>query len=232
MCEPTIRRAALSLFALVAALGFPLAAQSATINMIISDVDVSYSGGAAGNTGSIFDVIAHPGGNLNPAESDEVESVVFELDMVNQGTLTSVPANVLSADLRVDGVGATLPLNTFQTGIGSNGGGFGFDWFSASGEKLRLGIDKVDVLLTNNVLFFTGTASLLDQNLPFGLQFKASEPIVFSYTATLPGVVGSPATGAMASGALTISGEQVPEPGTLILIVASALASVAVFRRR
>src|SRR5262245_40605107 len=137
MIQPIRGQAALIGFAVALAICFPLAVQGGTINMILSDMDVIYNGAASG--GSVYDIIAQPGGNLNPAESDEVETAVFEKDMTNVGTLMSTVGNRLSADLRINGVGATVPLGTFQTGIGSNGGGFGFDWFTASGQKLRLG---------------------------------------------------------------------------------------------
>ena len=95
----------------------------------------------------------------------------------------------LYADLKVDGVGATIPLGSLNT-VGSNGGGFGIDFFTSAGNTVRLGLNAIDLLVTNNVMFFTGTASVISQNMPFGLQFDTSQPIVFSYTATLPGLVG------------------------------------------
>jgi hypothetical protein len=203
-----------------------VAAESATINIIVSDVDVTYFGDAAGNMGSIYDTIGHPGGNLSPAEADEVEAIVFEIDLVNLGTVTTSDSNMLFADLRIDGVGATLPLGPLQTGIGNNGGGFGIDLFSESGDRLRLGVDAVDVLLTGGVFFFTGSATVLEQDLPAGLVFDTSQPVQFSYTATLPVLNGGGASvdRALASGALTISGTLVPEPASLLMLVIAAAA--------
>lgn len=235
MSERFCRRATASVMVALAVLCLPLAAQAGTINMILSDMDVTYFGGAAGNTGSIYDVIAHPGGNLNAAEADEIETAVFEMDMNHVGTLMTSANNRLSADLRINGVGANMPLNVFQTNIGNNGGGFGLDWFTQSGNNLRLGINKIDMLLTNNVMFFTGTASIISQNLPFGLAFLPNSNVVFSYTATLPGINGgSPPTGAMGSGALTISGQMIPEPSTQVLMgaAAAAMGVVQALRRR
>ena len=241
MLNPIRRRATQSLIAAavalllpMAALCLPKAADGATINMILSDVDVTYFGDAAGDTGSIYDTIGHPGGNLNQAEADEVETVVYELDMVHLGTQMTSAANTFSGDLRIDGVGNTLPKGSLQTGIGNNGGGFGFDYFTESGDRLRLGIDEVDLLLTNGVFFFTGSATVLDQNLPFGLIFDTTQPVQFSYTATLP-LLSNGAQSvdrAMGSGALTISGIQIPEPATMILTVVGGLASIALLRRR
>jgi hypothetical protein len=215
--------------AAVAALSLPVAAESATINIILSDMDATYFGDAAGNSGSIFDTIGHPGGNLNPAEADEIETAVFELDLAHVGTLMTTDDDQLFGDLRIDGVGATLPLGTLQTGIGNNGGGFGFDFFTESGMRLRLGIDQIDLLLSNGVFFFTGSATVLDQDLPFGLVFATNQPVQFSYAATLPMLNGGPSvSGGLASGALTISGTQVPEPSTLVtLMLIGAVAAAA-----
>jgi hypothetical protein len=233
MIERFRRRATGSFLAVLMALCVPLVAHGATINMVLSDVDVTYFGDASNNSGSIFDTIGQPGGNLSPAEADVVEAVTFEVDTTHTGTLMNSPGSALYGDMRINGVGATLPLNTLLTNRGSNGNVFGFDWFTQSGNNLRLGINAVDVLLTNNVFFFTGTATVLSQNLPFGLAF-APGTVAFSYTATLPSLNGvNPSQSAMGSGALTISGELIPEPGTIgLLAVGGALVAGAMMRRR
>ena len=172
-------------------------------------------------------MIGHPGGNLDAAEADGIETAVFELDLGEVGTLTRSDDGELSGDLRIDGVGAMLSKGALQSGIGSNGGGFGFDFFTESGNRLRLGIDEIDLLLTDGVLFFTGSAMVLDQDLPFGLAFDTSQPVHFSYTATLPVLNGGPTVDrALASGALTISGTQIPEPATLLLMLPVAVAAI------
>lgn len=234
MFHPIRRRAALSIFAAVTGFCLPLAAQGATINIILSGMDVTYFGGAAGNTGSLYDSIAHPGGDLDSTESDEVTTALFQLDMNDVGLLTSTAADRIWGDFKVDGVGSTLAPGVLHDAIGTNGGTFGFDLFTTSGDQLRLGIDTVDLLVTNNVFFFTGNASLLSQNLPFGLAFDSNEPIVFSYTATLPGLNGGPPVGgAMGSGALTISGTLIPEPATAAMFIFGGVLSIGLgFRRR
>lgn len=215
-------------------LGLPMIASAGTINLIISDMDVSYLGAALGNTGAVYDSIGVPGGNLNPAEADTLESVVFEMNMAHVGTLMNGGGTTLSGDMKIGGVGATLAQSTFLSGIGSNGGGYGFDFFTNAGNNLRLGIDKIDLLVTPGVLFFTGSATVLSQNLPFGLALDAAQPVVFSYTATLPGLVGgNPITGAMASGAMTITGQMViPEPTTGALGALLGIVSLAGGTRR
>ncbi|MCI0335112.1 MAG: PEP-CTERM sorting domain-containing protein [Planctomycetes bacterium] len=226
------RRTAQSFLAALTACCLPLAAQAGTINIILSDADIVYSGANFG--GSIYDVVGHPGGNLIPAEADNIKTAVFELDMASVGTIMTgdVPYGQMYGDLKIDNVGASLnslPGSNFHVGIGNNGGGFGFDWFTTGGQTLRLGIDEIDLLISSGVLFFTGSATVLSQNLPFGLAFDTSLPVVFSYTATLPGLLGpaNARTGAMASGALTVSGVMVPEPATYALLC-SGLAALAI----
>jgi hypothetical protein len=84
------------------------------------------------------------------------------------------------------------------------------------------------------VLFFTGTASNVNSlNLPQGLKFDPSQPVYFSYTATLPGIVGSPPNMVVASGAFTISGTQIPEPATLLtFVIGLAISAATMIRRR
>lgn len=215
------------------AVGLPLIASAGTINIILSDVDVTYAGDQ-GVGGAIYDVTGLNGGNKNTTEADKVSSAVFEQDMVPIANLMSGGGTDYYADLRIDGVGATVPLAGLNN-VGSNAGNFGFDFFSSPGNlAFHLGIDKIDLHLTNGVLFFTGTASnVTSQNLPGGMAFDTSKPIYFSYTATLPGIVGSPATMAVASGAMTISGTMIPEPTTLAtLALGLAISSVSCVRRR
>ena len=221
----------------------PIVASAGTINIILSDVDVVYSGANFG--GSVYDVVGHPGGNLNPAEADSIKTAVFEKDMVGVGAVMSGDAGFgqMHLDMKIDGVGNSLnslpapPGANFHPGIGSNGGGFGLDWFTTvGGYKLQLGIDSIDLLLSNGVFFFTGTATVLGQSLPFGLAFDPNLPVVFSYTATLPGLMGpgNAITGAMGSGALTISGTMIiPEPTTIgLALVACSFAGFGATRRR
>jgi hypothetical protein len=198
------------------------AAQAGTINVMLSDVDVTYLGSADDGAGAIFDALGgYAGGNLDANQADSVKTAVFENNGAVVGTLMNDTgdADNMYADLRIDAMGASLPVGSFLTGRGNNGGGFGFDWFTASGHNLRLGITSVDMLLTNNVMFFTGTATVLSQNLPFGLPGFVPNNIAFAYTATRPGIDGNgggtTTTGAMGSGQLSISGEAIPEPGTI-----------------
>jgi hypothetical protein len=209
------------------------AANAATINIILSDMDVSYAGNS--NGGVLFDSMGGVmGGGLNPLLADDLSTAVFEVDNNVVGTLLDTN-DPLYGDLRVINIGATIPKNVLNTGLGNNGGGFGFDFFTNSGFQLQLGMTDVDVLVTNGVFFFTGEATVLPgQNLPFGLQFDTSQPVQISYTATLPAVqAGATTNAAISSGALTISGIAIPEPTTNLLLVSGMGAlGVILYRRR
>lgn len=232
MLEKIRGRAALGLLAAVAAICLPIGAQAATINIILSDMDVSYLGSS--NGGVLFDAMGGvPGGSLNPALADEISTAVFELDGNPVGTLMS-GADDIHADFRLINVGATITKNILNPSLGANGGGFGFDLFTDSGFQLQLGLTDVSLLITNNVFFFFGEASVLPgQNLPFGLQFDTSQPVVFSYTATLPAVqAGATTNSAMGSGAFTISGIAIPEPAAIGLACMGIVGLGALRRSR
>jgi hypothetical protein len=226
--------AACAVLAVAMAFAIP-PAHAGTINVILSGFDVSYNGGTGG--GALFDLDKYPGGTLTSSQADALKTAVFEYDD-NVVDVIDAANDPMYGDLRVDGIGANITLYEYKTDQGSNGGAFGFDWFSNAGYQVRLGLDKVDRLLTPDVFFFTGTAtlSLAEQNLPFGLQFTDSQ-VTFSYTSTRPNGSTSPATSARGSGALTITGEGilVPEPATAGLLLLGVFilgATVSLWRRR
>jgi hypothetical protein len=229
----SIRRlAAQSFVASVALCLLPLAVQAGTINVILGNMDVSYLGSSAGGTGSFFDAMGgHSGGTQTPGTADEISTATFEFDNVSQGTLVSSNPPLLYGDLKIDGVGATIPKGVFQTNAGNNGGGFGYDFFTSDGYLIQLGIDKISYIVNNGIFFFFGSATLdlNSQALPFGLKFT-SPTVDFSFTATsvsLP--AGNPINMAMGSGAFTITGEgtNVPEPALATVLASSSLAMVA-----
>jgi hypothetical protein len=238
MIESIQRRASVRIIVAVAVLCFPALAQGATINIILSDMDVNYLGSADEGEGALFDAMGgYAGGSLNESQADRIKTAVFERDGNIVGTLMDDggDADDLFGDLRVDGVGASIPLNVFQPSAGNNGGNFGFDFFTNNGaESLQLNITNVSLLISPGVFFFTGQATLRSQDLPFGLAFDTSKPIYFSYTATAPGVNGvSPTSMAIGSGAFTISGELIPEPATIGLLGLGLTAlAVGAIRRR
>jgi hypothetical protein len=213
-------------------------APAATINVILSDFDVIYSGSTGG--GAIYDVVSFAGGNLNEAESDELASAVFELDGApppasgGDNVLMTGAGSEIYGDLKISGLGGTLPLNMLIDDAGTNGGGFGLDMFIATGETLRIGLTSIDAVLSPAVFFFNGEGTVLEQDLPFGLQFDTSQPVFVSFTATLPALPMAEETSmAAASGAVTISGTStIPEPSGLALLGLAAVIGSAVVRRR
>jgi hypothetical protein len=231
-------RALLACFALLAASVLPTAAEAGTINIILSDMDVTYSGSTSG--GSLFDLMGGFGGGvLDPVTADDITTAVFELDNTITETIIDGDPDSIHADLRITNIGPTIAKGPFHPTLGNNGGGFGFDLFvdppgvAPPVALLRLGLDEVSLLLTNGVFFFTGEATVLSQNLPDGLAFVASQPVFISYTATLPAVNAANPNPSMAagSGAFTISGIMVPEPAVAGMAVAGILC-VGLLRRR
>jgi hypothetical protein len=220
--------------AAVAACCLPLAARAGTINIILSDMDVSYMGSTAG--GSFYDAMGgFGGGTQTEATSDDITSAVYEMDNNIVGVLTNTGADGddIHVDFRVTGVGATIAKNVFFPALGNNGGAFGLDLFTDSGTQLRLGTDEVSGIINNNVFFLSGTATLLQQNLPFGMVLDPSQPVVFSFTATLPAVPNATNMAmALGSGALTISGIMVPEPAEYALVLTAFVTGGFILTRR
>jgi hypothetical protein len=240
-----LRRATQSFLVALAALALPTAADAGTINIIIGDQNVVYLNTEASNTGSIFDTPGgRTGGSEAPGTASRVTTATFKLDGAVEGTLLdSDPEDPpeLFGDLKVDGVGNPIPKGIVLSNVGSNGGGFGFDFFTVDGYLLELGIDKLtNLLIDDGVFFFRGTATvnLATQDLPFNLGFT-SPTVFFTYSASSvlvpPGETGSSINMSIASGSFTITGVgvKVPEPAATIMIVSGlSVAGLACYRRR
>ena len=188
------------------------------INMILSDVDIIYQGGEA----IIYDAMAQAGGNQDVTEADEISSAVIEVDGVIQPVLTESSID-MRADVLLSDLPGVLPLGA--AGVQSiSQAGFGFEWFTSTGHFLKVMIEKVDIILTNNVFFFTAEGTVDSQNLPEDMEFE--ENVTLSYVASLPAVQqgGQETSTASASGALTVSGNAVlvPEPASSLLVLAMA----------
>jgi hypothetical protein len=229
-------------------LSLPIVAAAGTLTMYLTDLDVTYLGSAP-NGGAIYDAISLNGGNFNTSESDRLQAASFELDGLPLTTLVDTSGSTsddMWGDLRVNGIGATVPRNTINFALGNNGGTFGFDWFikpvggaGAPTNFLRLGITNVNVSLTDipaggEAFTFTGLGTVLSQNLPSGAAFNTGQQVAFSYTAPKAGLSGgSPATGALGSGAITITGSTVvPEPASVALLCSGGLMlGIGVLRR-
>ncbi len=205
-------------FVLPALLTLSVGATAGQINMILSDVDIQYQG----EDNTIYDAGAKVGGNQEPTEADELASTVIEVDG-NIMPYFSTPGIGMFADMILEGLPSTIPLG--GTGLQPLvTTGFGFEWFTSAGHNLHLQIDKVEMLLTSGVFFFTAEAVVVSQNLPEGIEFDGM--VNLSYTATAPAVSQGQSTPlALSSGALTVTGiALVPEPGAALLFVTAGLA--------
>jgi len=234
-------------------LSLPIVATAGTITMYLTDFDVTYLGSANNGTGAIYDAIALPGadGTFVTTNADELQAASFKLDATPKGTLVDTPgsgADDMWGDLRVDAAGATLTRNAINFNRGNNIGNYGFDWFVKSGNTLgnflRLKLTSVNVTLIDGTVpppgssefTVSGTATVLSQNLPFGLAFDTGQLVQFTYSAPAPGITGSsptPTTGVLGNGAMTITGAQVvPEPASIALICTGGLMlGIGVLRR-
>lgn len=240
------RRATQSFLVAMTVFALTVAAEAGTINVVIGVQNVVYSGTEAGNTGSIFDT---PGGRgrarsdpFDPNKASQVATATFELDNVVQGTLLNNNPATLYGDLKVDGVGAQIPKGPPGViNVGTNGGGFGYDFFTTDGYLIELGIDKLSQLVIGDGIFLfygTGTISLATQNLPFNLEFT-SQTVSFSYTATSVAVpsggTGTNIDQALGRGAFTITGEGgkvIPEPSVTVLLGSALVTTALALHRR
>lgn len=216
------------------ALLLPGAARAATINMIVGNLDVTFDG----MNGTLFDLGDSDGGNLDPSEARRVSSTEFDVDGVTQ-FLAMDPPDDLLVDLLVTNLGSELTINSLVMGAGGSGSPvFGFDWFDGDGNFLRLGIDSVSYTLVEtgvaglNFFNFFASAKVLDQSLPAAVGFGFAEDVLLSYVATDVMISKGPNGGArlmLATGALTVTGQQIPEPTAGYLLLGTlATAMVAV----
>ena len=232
MIKTTLRS---PLYAVLTALAAATASSTfaATLEMQVLDLELVYDS-SSGGTGELFDDNGadSAGGNMDANEADDVQAVQIAVD--GAPVLGSPFTNDMWGDLLLKEV--QIQRGDTLTTVGNNGDSFGFHWFDDSGHFLKLNFDRLDVLLQDGVFFVTGIAKSLDsQNLPAGGGFDPSMPIVVSYTATLPSINGDDdvVDSVYASGAMTISGTQIPEPAAVgLTAVAVALAGLTVRRRR
>ncbi|MGL4512106.1 MAG: hypothetical protein ACRCT8_03390 [Lacipirellulaceae bacterium] len=220
-CLCAVRIAALA--ALVATAS-PVAI-AAQVNLILSDVDLVYD--VAGQT--VHDTASPLGGNLAQAESDALASTVFEIDNVLLASASSASMGSF-ADLGLVGLPALGPLSPPRLSVA----GFGIDWFTGTGDYLRLSIESVDVLLNSGVMFFSTEAAVISQSLPSGL--RVGPTVMVSFTASTPVTQGGPnvLASATASGAMTISGLLIPEPAAIGLVglVGLSIGVAGAFRQQ
>ena len=219
------------------ALSLPTVEAAPIITMSLTDFDAGYLASAPVG-GAIYDGIYVNGANgaFNTNDADQLQAASFKSDQTAVGTLVDTPASSVDdmwGDLRVDGVGSSIPLNVINFGLGNNDGTYGFDWFlkpknngGAVGFFLRLGLTNLTVTLTDfppnaGAFTFSGVGTVLSQNLPFGLAFDTTQKVAFSYTSARAAFSGiTPPIAAGGNGAITITTTRVPEPGSIALFCA------------
>ncbi len=210
-----------------------VSAQAAMINTIIGNFDIAFDGA----TGEITDFNRPDGGNLAAGEARTVSSLEIEVGGVSEVMLMN-PPDALWGDLKLTNLGSELTTGALVSNVGGTGTeAFGFDFFDAAGNKLRVEIDDISYTVIETGLpglnFFNWFAEgkVVDQSLPEGIAYD--EDVLVSYTATEVMVL-SGANGVrslVASGAMTITGnELIPEPTSAVLVALAGLAGC--YRRR
>lgn len=218
--------------AVAAAFALSTGVDAAMINTLISNFDVAFDGAS----GEITDFNRPDGGTLDAGDARTFSSLEIEVDGVSEVLLMN-PPDALWGDLKITDLGSELTTGALVQDVGGTGTeAFGFDYFDPSGNLLRLEIDDISYTLIQtgipglNFFNFFGEAKVVDQSLPEGIAY--AEDVLFSYTAT-DVMIMSGQNGArtvVASGQMTITGEQVPEPAGLAMVALGGLA--ACFGRR
>lgn len=208
------------------------AAQAAMINTIIGNFDIAFDGA----NGELTDFQRPNGGTLDPANARTVSSVEIEVNGTSEVMLMN-PPDALFGDLKITGLPSELTTGALVNNAGGNGtDAFGFDFFDTAGNQLRIAFDDISYTLVQTGLpglnFFNWFAEgkVTGQSLPNGIEYE--EDVLVSYTAT-DVMVFTGQTGVrslVASGAMTITGNQIPEPTSAVLIALAGLS--ACFRRR
>lgn len=209
------------------------ASEATLINTIIGNFDIAFDGA----TGELTDFNNPDGGGLDSNDARQFSSLEIEVGGVSQVMLMNPPDD-LFGDLKITNLGSELMTGALITGAGGAGdpNAFGFDFFTPGGDVLQIGIADIDYTLVTTGIpglnFFNWFAEgkVLNQSLPNGIAY--AEDVLISYTATEVMVMDG-ANGVrslLASGAMTITGEFIPEPTSLVLVAAGI--AVSGLRRR
>lgn len=219
-------------FAIAATLLTATVGQAGMINTIIGNFDIAFDGA----TGELTDFQRPDGGTLDTADARTVSSVEIEVNGTSQVMLMN-PPDALYGDLKVTNLGAELTTGALVSNVGGAGAdAFGFDFFDNAGNKLRVELDDISYTVVETGLpglnFFSWFAEgkVIDQSLPNGILYD--EDVLVSYTATevmvFQGQNG--VRSLVASGAMTITGNMIPEPTSAVLLALAGLGGF--FRRR
>jgi hypothetical protein len=203
-------------------------ASGAVLEIQFSGMDLVYNGSDLFDAGASNTI-----GSGSPAQADSLLTMVFLVDGVQQGILTSN----IGIDAYIKGLSG-IPAAGGSVVTSGNASGFGVDLLTQAatpGWGLALNIDKFNFFYTgSNIAIAAGatSTSFFDQDLPFGLAFDESQPVsIVLSSANLTNVTtaGGFVTGFRAAGTGNISGVLVPEPTTMLLL---ALSGLSLIRRR
>ena len=180
----------------------------------------------------------YAGGNLDENQADRIKTAVFERDGNIVGTLMDdvvSGADDLHGDLRVDAVGASIPLGVFQPSLGNNGSNFGFDFFTeVPATRCSLGSPTSACCCRRACSFSRGRRPLGRRT--FRLAWRSIQPNRFTFPIRrrCQALTASrPPQSAIGSGAFTISGTLIPEPATIGLLgIALTVFVAGAIRRR
>ncbi len=192
-------------------------ANAGMISTFISNFQIAFDGA----TGELTDFNRPNGGGLVPADARTFSTLEIVVDGTSE-LMKMNPPDALFGDLKVTNLGAALPTG-FHENVGGAGNpnAFGFDFFDASGNSLRVGIDDITYALISfpgfgSTFQFAAEGVVLSQSLPISTQYGSSVLVTFtaSDVMVMQGVGG--VTSMIASGSMTITGQMVPEPASLI----------------
>ncbi|MEO0530483.1 MAG: PEP-CTERM sorting domain-containing protein [Planctomycetota bacterium] len=216
-------------FAFSAVLLAATVGQAQTVNSIIGNFDIAFDG----LTGELTDFNRPAGGPLATADSRTVSSIEIEVGGVTQAMLMN-PPDALFSDLQIGNLGSELTSGSLVMDAPVTG--FGYDFFDLAGNLLRVDFNEISYTLVETGLpglnFFNWFAegTVVDQSLPNGIAYQPD--VLVSFTATdvmvLPGTNGIRSL--IASGAMTITGELVPEPTSAAMLALAGIGGC--FRRR
>ena len=209
----------------------PASVTPGTLQIQIVGLDFSYD---TAQNGSLFDSTSIAGGHGLIAESTRVSHIDFFLDDALCGSLYNVEG--LYVDFLIDNI-YNIPAGGGTVNVASNGPGFGFNLLSSQrGQFLSLDLDAVSVTyirfqrgstLLMNFIAGGPSASLVSQNLPFGLTIDEGQPITVRIsTSTLDDITTQDGylTGfESANGTANVYGQTVPEPQSFVALLALGL---------
>ena len=201
------------------------AAQSASLEIQFTGLDLIYDGSTIYDAGSIN------GGTGDPADADALLTMDFLVDGSSVGSLTT---NIF-ADVGIDSV---TDISTAGDTV-TSGSGF-FDLLTSSsnpgwGLELDFSSASIAYIVGGGIeiaIFGASVANTGNQDLPFGLVMGDTVTFTFSSTNFTTESDGSNLTGFTASATGNATGSLVPVPAAIWLFGSGLLGLVGMARRK